>query len=362
MYLSVSKKKKNLIRIKIPYNKEDVVKIRTLPDRWWHADKKYWTIPNSKSALKKLLDIFDDKEIRVESKFNLFRGQEHLVQYYQRYYRLKLKKILKLKDYSPRTIKVYCIHLNSYIKYINMDPDNSTVDDVNNYSLYLLNEQKSSNSYVNQFISMAKILLEEILEQSTEKLNIIRPQKKKKLPVILNKNEVKKIINSLNNLKHQTILIVTYSAGLRVSEVVNLKLNDIDRERMLIHIRSGKGYKDRYTILSQKALDKIELYIKAYKIKDNEKCWLFPGQNKTKHLTTRSVQRIFKKGCKKGGIKKKVSVHSLRHSFATHLLEQGVDLRYIQELLGHSSSKTTEIYTRVSNRMKSKIVNPFDDL
>ena len=362
MNLKISKKSKSKIIIRIPYDREDVKKIKNISGYWWNNEKKYWTILNSKSNLKKLFDLFSDKRIKINSDFDMFAGQEYILQYFQRYYAFKLKEILKLKGYSSETIKVYCNHLKSFIKHSNKDPDNFNVNDVNNYSYYLLDEEENSSSYVNQFISMAKIFLEIILKKSAEELRIIRPQKKKKLPIILNKNEIKKIINSLSNLKHQTILSITYSAGLRVSEVVNIKLKDIDRERMLIHIRSGKGYKDRYTILSQKVMDKIELYISAYNIENDGESWLFPGRDKSKHLTTRSVQRIFKKGCRKAKIKKNVSVHSLRHSFATHLLEQGVDLRYIQELLGHSSTKTTEIYTHVSNLEKRKIINPFDKL
>ena len=191
-------------------------------------------------------------------------------------------------------------------------------------------------------------------------MKLYRPKNKKRIPVVLSKDEVKCLINSLVNLKHKTILTLTYSSGLRVSEIVKLKISDIDKERRMIYVRSAKGNKDRYTLLSEKALELVDLYIKAYNITKYKEGWLFPGQDKTKHLTARSVQHIFKKACSKANIKKDVSVHTLRHSFATHLLEQGIDLRYIQELLGHKSSKTTEIYTHVSNREISKITNPLD--
>jgi integrase len=154
----------------------------------------------------------------------------------------------------------------------------------------------------------------------------------------------RRILSSISNIKHRLILILIYSAGLRVGEVVRLKVEDIDAKRRLIRIKGGKGGKDRYTILSEVALDALKEYKEKYK---PEK-WLFPGQRKDKHITIRTAQKIFENACKKTGIKKEVTIHSLRHSFATHLLESGVDLRYIQELLGHRSSKTTEIYTHVT--------------
>jgi len=185
-----------------------------------------------------------------------------------------------------------------------------------------------------------------------------RPRKEKKLPVILSRKDVRLILESTDNIKHKAILMLTYSAGLRVSEVVKLKVEDVDAERKLIHVKGAKGRKDRYTILSDKALKTLNLYLKTYQPKN----WLFSGAKKTRHLSTRSAQRIFDNAVKNTDIKKDVSIHSLRHSFATHLLESGVDIRYIQELLGHQSTKTTEIYTHASTKNIGKIRSPLDDL
>ena len=222
--------------------------------------------------------------------------------------------------------------------------------DVNDYVLYILEDLNNTHSYANQFISAFKTFNNLILQLDGINNKLLRPKKKKKLPKVLNKREIRDIIASVDNLKHQLILILTYSAGLRVSEVVRLKISDIDSDRMLIYIRSAKGYKDRYTLLSESALAKVKLYLKAFNVHKYDKQWLFLGQNKDRHLSKRSAQKVFKRACKKAEINKKVGIHSLRHSFATHLLEQGVDLRYIQKLLGHKSSKTTEIYTHVSNK------------
>jgi len=207
-------------------------------------------------------------------------------------------------------------------------------------------------------LSAIKFYYEQILKKGKVLYDLPRPKKEKKLPNILSQSEVLSILDSVDNIKHKSILFLTYSAGLRVGEVVRLKIDDIDSDRMLIHIRQGKGRKDRYTILSEVALDILREYAYIAKPKD----WLFPGGKDNDFLTERSVQKIFATACKKANIKKNVSVHSLRHSFATHLLESGTDLRYIQELLGHSSSKTTEIYTHVTQANLSKIRSPLDRL
>lgn len=189
-------------------------------------------------------------------------------------------------------------------------------------------------------------------------IDLERPKKEKKLPEILSKNEISKLLKAVKNLKHKAILYLVYSAGLRVGEVVKLKPTDIDSDRMLIHIIQGKGKKDRYTILSETALSILRKYVKVYKPEH----WLFPGQHPDKHLTERSVQKVFDNARIDAKIRKDVSVHNLRHSFATHLLEGGVNLRYIQELLGHSSSKTTEIYTHVTQKNLSNIISPLDTI
>ena len=185
-----------------------------------------------------------------------------------------------------------------------------------------------------------------------------RIKKDKKLPVVLSQNEVTMILSSVSNIKHKAILMLTYSAGLRVGEVVKLKVENIDADRKLIHVKGDKGRKDRYTILSDVALVVLKDYLEEHK----PETWLFSGSKPNKHISTRTIQTIFKQGKEKADIKKDISVHCLRHSFATHLLESGVDLRYIQELLGHQSSKTTEIYTHVSNKNLRAIRSPLDNL
>ena len=184
-----------------------------------------------------------------------------------------------------------------------------------------------------------------------------RPRKERKLPKVLSRGEVLRLLGAVENVKHRAVMLLTYSAGLRVGEVVRLRCEDIDADRGLIHVRQGKRRKDRYTVLSEVAHEALRVYLIQYR----PKTWLFPGAALGRHLHERSVQKVFQRACQRSGIKKSVSVHTLRHSFATHLLEGGTDLRYIQELLGHASSKTTEIYTHVSTKDLGRIRSPLDD-
>ena len=214
-----------------------------------------------------------------------------------------------------------------------------------------------ATSTLNSAINALKFYYGSILKKKFL-YEIHQPRKDKKLPIILSKEEVARVLSVINNIKHKAILMLVYSAGLRVSEVVKLKHEDIDSDRKLILIKGSKGKKDKYTTLSNVALGKLRIYYKYKSVKP--KNWLFPGQREGSHISTRTVEKVFEDAVGKTGIKKDISVHSLRHSYATHLLESGVDLRYIQELLGHKSSKTTEIYTHVSKKDLGKIVSPLD--
>ena len=183
-----------------------------------------------------------------------------------------------------------------------------------------------------------------------------RPKKGVRLPVVMNTVELSALFKVCTNIKHRTVLITAYSSGLRISEVVSLMIEDVDFERMMIRVKQGKGRKDRYTILSEKAKLQLLDYMSEYQ----PISWLFPGQNYRKHITIRTIQHVFEHTVLSAGIRKSVTFHSLRHSFATHLLENGIDIRYIQELLGHKSVRTTEIYTHVSMRRMEKIKSPLD--
>lgn len=269
----------------------------------------------------------------------------------------KLINELRIQGYSNKTIKVYTGHLRRFMEY---NPEYNTYNEVliKKYILNLKENINCSHSYISQLIGSLKFWYIKVKRLPDFEFNIVHPRKEKKLPNVLSKKEIQSIISEIQNLKHKTIIMLTYSAGLRVSEVAQLKVSDINSQRGLIKVYQGKGKKDRVTLLSEKILKILRIYYKSYK----PDYWLFPGAEPKRPITTRSIQNVFERACKKANINSKATVHWLRHSFATHLLESGVDLRYIQELLGHASSKTTEIYTHVSSKEIAKIRNPLDDI
>jgi integrase/recombinase XerD len=341
-------KKENLLRVSFKYSPEKIAKIKTIKGYKWNSDKKIWTVPFTDENYNKLRKLFSNeiKNINIEENIK----NEQLI--------AKMEDEIKLKGYSFKTKKAYINHIRRFFSYINKNADEISDEEIRKYVIFLLEKEEVSHSYVNQAISSIKFLYHNVLNKNCIINKISRPKKEKKLPMVLSFHEVTKILTALKNEKHKTILILIYSAGLRVGEVVRLKAKDIDSERMLIHVVQGKGKKDRYTVLSQIALEQLRKYFMLYR----PKTWLFPGQNNKGHITERTVQKVFKKACKEANINKEVSVHSLRHSFATHLLEDGIDLRYIQELLGHASSKTTEIYTHVTQQSLRNINSPLDKM
>jgi len=229
--------------------------------------------------------------------------------------------------------------------------------EIENYHMLLIVKKKVSNSYLNQSINAIKFYMERVLDQERQFFKIDRPIKENKLPTVLTYEEVSKIIQYPRNLKHRAMLTLIYSAGLRISELINLKIKDIDSENMRIWVRNGKGKKDRITLLSAVALGLLRKYYRAYRPKD----YLFEGQKGGAYSPT-SLRKVFNRARKRTGIKTLATVHTLRHSFATHLLENGTNLRYIQQLLGHGSSKTTEIYTHVCATNLTEISSPLDIL
>jgi integrase/recombinase XerD len=264
---------------------------------------------------------------------------------------------MQLKGYSENTIQSYVDCLIGLSKFYNTSPDLLSDQQIRDYLHHCIVEKKLSTSWVNQCVSALKILFVQILKKEWDSLAIPRIKREKKLPVVLAKEEVKAILSEVKNIKHKTILTLIYSAGLRVGEAINLKVSDIDSKRMQIRIRQAKGAKDRYVILSAVLLDLLRTYYNLYKPKD----YLFPSQM-NEQISDRTVQCIFKQTCKKCKLNKTVSVHVLRHSFATHLMEQGVSLPIIQQLLGHKSLRTTSVYLHVQQYTIDKIKSPLDFL
>jgi len=264
---------------------------------------------------------------------------------------------LQVLRYSKSTVNTYIHKFEEFINYYK-DRDLLSINenDIRDFLLYLV-DRKVSHSYQNQSINAIKFYFEIVLGLPNRYYHVERPRKQEKLPLVLSVNEVQSIINSIYNLKHKAMIMCIYSGGLRVSELLALKLSDVQSDRHLLLIRSAKGGKDRTTLLGKKTLEILRKYYQEYKPKD----YLFEGQNSGMYSAT-SLQRILKKALKEAQIIKPATLHTLRHSFATHLLEKGVNLRYIQTLLGHSSPKTIEIYTKVSTIDIEDIINPIDRL
>jgi len=278
----------------------------------------------------------------------------------------EMKREMVLGGFAPRTRKLYVAHARSFFRWMAgrsgpgtaTEPGEATTDDVRRYLVDLVRTRKVSRSYHAQAVSALRLLFGRVFGRPTVMGSIPRPKKEKKLPTVLSRREIEAMIRAVRNVRHRMMVMLLYSAGLRVSELVRLRTRDIDRERGVIHVRAGKGRKDRYTLLSERAARHVDL-LADFEAAEG-KAWLFPGARTGRHLSTRTVQKVVTGAAKRAGIKKKVTPHVLRHSFATHLLEGGTDIRYIQELLGHSSTRTTQIYTHVTQRELGKIRSPLD--
>jgi site-specific recombinase XerD len=289
--------------------------------------------------------------------------QDSLPQKFSEQWQKKLEAEMRARKFSPKTRRVY-IYFNRLIcRTLQKTPEeicksaNNGGDDVTQFLATMEKDKEFSSSSLNLAISAIKFFYRNIMKtRITDEQR--RPARDRILPVVLSKDEIKRIINTEKNPKHRLLLIMAYSSGLRVSEVVALKKEHIDLSRKVVYIKLGKGRKDRNTLLAEKAIQYILDY---YKYQNIER-WIFPGQIENRPLSIRTAQKVFCKAVKKANIQKDVSIHCLRHTFATHLLEDGIDIRYIQELLGHSSIRTTEKYTHVAKRQVLNILSPLDTI
>ncbi len=269
------------------------------------------------------------------------------------------KNYLISQRYSPNTIKTYTEALGVFFQFhSNKAAEQLEIADIIDFNTGYILRKNLSASYQNQVINAIKLFYRNRFNRVMNLDNIQRPRREKRLPNVLSKQEIKTIIEAPTNLKHRAMLSLIYACGLRRSELLNLSLSDVYSDRNLLFIRQSKGKKDRVVPISNKIIEMLREYYKAYK----PKTWLFEGQIPNTKYSEMSLAKVLKQALKKAGNQKPVSLHWLRHSYATHLLESGTDLRYIQELLGHASSRTTEIYTHVSTKNLQQIRSPFDDL
>lgn len=340
---------KSVIWVHFPYNQNLLKQFKQrYPSAKWSQSNKSWYIVDLPAVRDTLELTKKDPHLRLLKKIDVV-NQEAFQHYYDQ---------LRLKAYSPNTIRMYLSEFAHLLLILKSYPvDDLTHQRLKDYFLYCVKVLKMGERKMNGKINAIKFYFEKVMLQPQMFFNIPRPKKPITLPKMLSKAEVKRLFKVVDNSKHLLILKLCYGMGLRVSEIVNLKISHIDSHNMVVLVSGAKGKKDRYVNLPQSVLELLRSYYKEHKPKE----WLFEGQYGGAY-SPRSVQAIFKRAMLKAKINKKIGVHGLRHSYATHLLESGADLRFIQQLLGHYSIKTTQVYTHVSNSALTNLKSPLDTL
>jgi len=342
-------RKQKVVCIRFERNQEVINLLRANFPACWSQTKKMWWVARNEFDYDKFKQVFSQTyEISIQ------RGiaeAEEVVRLPKGY----LEKLERVR-YSESTIRIYTKYFDDYQRYFRLrNIEDITPDEINDYIHRLIIRNKISHSQQNQRINAIKFYYEQVLGKKKEFYSIDRPRKTRTLPKVISENEVIQLLNVSTNLKHKAIIATLYSAGLRRSELINLRRQDIWFDKQLIFIRAGKGKKDRTSILSESLMIVLKKYLKLFK----PNYYLFEGKGRRKYSAT-SVFNVVTNAAERCKFDKRVTPHMLRHSFATHLLEQGTDIRYIQNILGHASSKTTDIYTHVSTKHFAKIKSPLD--
>ncbi|MBC7000833.1 tyrosine-type recombinase/integrase [Cytophaga sp. FL35] len=348
-FLPDTHRNKKVILVKFKYNKILQQQLRKrFPSAKWSQSKKSWYLPDLPAVRR---------ELQLDQKPAIHTHLTQISKTNQQAY-VAMQEQLMLKGYSPHTVRTYLAELKHLLVLLGTySIDDLTPKRLKDYFLYCLKNEGLKERKMNGKINAIKFYFEQVLHRPKMFFDIPRPKKPQTLPKMLSKEEVKRLLEVTTNLKHSVALQLSYGMGLRVSEVVGLKLTDIDSERMVVHISGAKGKKDRYVPLPHTLIDKLRKYYVQYRPKE----YLLEGQYGGPYAIA-SVQHIFKNAMKKAQINKRIGVHGLRHSYATHLLEAGADMRFIQELLGHNSVLTTQVYTKVTPRSLSKVPSPLDSL
>jgi integrase/recombinase XerD len=337
-----------------PYSEELLRLMHEVPHARWNDLGLRWEFPvESATIFRQLFSAWRILSAQASREAGSCSPDEREVDCLPESLMRDMSDAMRALKYSRRTMTRYVHIVERYARYLSKPVWQSSLSDVTAFLSYLEKEAGLSASSLNQTISALKFFFTRILGKAAPLEH--RPKADKRLPGILSRDEVMRLISSPKSLKHKAILALAYSAGLRVSEIAVMKISDIDFSRGTILVRQGKGRKDRYTILAIRTKRLLLKYIEIYQ----PSIYLFVGQQNI-HITIRTIQEVFKRAKNKAGIEKEASIHSLRHSFATHLLEDGTDLRYIQELLGHANAKTTQIYTHIAKSDFLKIKSPFD--
>jgi site-specific recombinase XerD len=353
------------------YQKRWISELKQYGRPYYNPQSKEWHIRANRIIIDSLVDYFSREGLKVMIKKEVMSpSQLELRNKEIKEIRLReldpeihkeidnFQQFLKEQRYSRHTLDSYLTHIELFFKYFKgMRPEDITNDDLGDFMNLVVIKHGFSSSFQNQLLSAIKAYYSYHGRGNLDLDKIKRPRKSRPLPQVLSKEEVTGILQATRNIKHRLLLSIIYSCGLRRSEVINIRLNDLNRDRKTLHIRSGKGNVDRVVPVSDKIWSRVDEYLIAY----SPSVYLFEGQSGGRY-SAGSVYHVFCQAAKRAGIEKDIGVHSLRHSYATHLHEGGLDIRYIQELLGHKSSRTTEIYTHVSRRNLLSINNPLDDL
>lgn len=339
---------KHVIWIMFEKNSELIAHLRSHTHARWSASQKKWYVADTRQH-REILGLPEEMAGKaVLSKIHLINLPE-----FQRF-----QEHLKLKAYSPNTMRTYSVEFAQLLYALKHHPvQDLSPDRLRSYFLYCHDTLKLSENEIHSRINAVKFYFEKVLHRDKMFIDIPRPKKRQTLPKMLSQTEVKKLLNAVENPKHKLMLQLCYGMGLRVSEVVNLKISDIDGEQQLVRVEQGKGKKDRLVVLPESILQDLRHYYLQYR----PKVFLFEGPLGSRYAA-RSVQAVFKNAMNRAGIKKNIGIHGLRHSYATHLLETGTDIRFIQELLGHHSIKTTQVYTHIADISKSRVKSPLDNL
>lgn len=372
--ISVSRKihkGKTSLFLKFDYNKELIAIVKHLEGASWSSSNRAWYLPEETNTLNKIseafsgkasIDITGIKKIIPSVPVDPIKKNAALICELNEEKQTKVNYFgqwMKSRRYSQSTMRTYTDSIAVFLRFF----EEKSIEEITNSDIIYFNNayvlsKGLSSSYQNQIVNAIKLFFSKVENKRIEIENIHRPKREHKLPNVLSKEEVKAILEAHTNQKHRMMLSLIYACGLRRGELINLKPADIESKRGLIVIKNAKGRKDRVVPISERIITLLRDYYKVYKPVE----WLFEGQLKGEQYSEQSLQSVLKQSLEKAGIKKPVTLHWLRHSYATHLLEAGTDLRYIQELLGHKSSKTTEIYTHVTEKSLKKIKSPFDDL
>lgn len=352
----IEKKGKAYWQIYFSFNPEFLERVRKLPGRIYQRQNKTWLVPKQRISLESVMERFEGYEISISEKAarakTSFVPQAHLEHY------KAFAAYLGWKNYSRNTQNIYLHMLRKFLRfYPDLDIMDMSVADVDAYLREEFHRDKASWTSQRQMTSTLKLFFKYSQSQNLEPQQLEYAKSERALPKVFSKEEMAKIIGSQTNIKHKALLSLQYGCGLRVSELLALRLEDVSFARSTLTIKRAKGFKDRRLPLSDALKKLIAAYYRLYK----PKYYLFEGQGGGQY-SAGSVNKILQKTCERLGINRRVYSHMLRHSYATHLLESGTDLRYVQELLGHNSSRTTEIYTFVSTKALLSIKSPFDDL